>query len=287
MLASVPDAWGPKFAGRAGEATLTRTGPAEIAFTAPAVMALVMLTPQPDREVALDSDHRARFFAPAGSVELVPARAELFARWTTEKENLLLALAPERLARLVELEFDKVDFALEPARPGVVDSRIHMLAQMVRDEFRRSSPPDGDHLDALLTVISTQLLRRFSSLRQCARRTYRGGLAPYAWRRVQDLIHTDLSLRLGIAELAAEAGLSPSHFMRAFRETTGLTPHRYVLHTRLRHAEELITTTDRPLPAIARQAGFASHSHLSSTMQRLRATTPRSLRRGTRRRSEL
>ncbi|MGD9510753.1 MAG: helix-turn-helix domain-containing protein [Geminicoccaceae bacterium] len=278
MLTDVPDSWGPKFAGRAGEATLTRTGPAEIGFTAPAAMALVMLTPQPDRELALASDRKLRFFAPAGSVELVPAQAELFARWTVEKESLLLALAPERLARLVELEFGRADFALEPTRPGVVDARLHMLAQMAREEFRRSSPPDGDYLDSLLTVTATQLLRRFSSLRHRPRRPYRGGLTPRARRRVQDLIHADLSRRLGVAELAAEAGLSPSHFMRAFRESVGLTPHQYVLRARLRHAEGLITATDLPLAAIARQAGFASHSHLSSTMQRLRATAPHCLR---------
>jgi AraC family transcriptional regulator len=85
--------------------------------------------------------------------------------------------------------------------------------------------------------------------------------------------------RLGIADLAAVAGLSPSHFTRLPRDD-GQTPHRYVLRARLRHAEQLITSTDLPLPVIAQRAGFASHSHMSATMQRLCATTPRLLRCG-------
>lgn len=278
MLSKVPDSWGPKFTGQAGEATLTRTGPSEIEFTASAHMTLVMLTPQPSREVALDSDRKVTFFAPPGSVELVPAGSELFARWSTAKENLLVAVAPNRLARLVQLEFDQADFELEPVGPGVVDERIHALAMMARDEFTDAARPNDVYLDALITVLATEVLRRFTSLRRCRGGYHRGGLTPRMWSRIKDYIYADVSRKLYVDDLAEIAGLSPSQFARAFRETTGQAPHQYILHARLRHAEHLITSTDLPLPAIAQRAGFASHSHLSATMQRLRSTTPTRLR---------
>ena len=100
LLRSVPDEWGPKFETSSGAVTRTLTGPNSIRFNAPSHMALVMLTPQPGREVSLNSDRRSRFLAPVGAVEIIPSNAEVFARWKSAKENLLLALAPEQLSRL-------------------------------------------------------------------------------------------------------------------------------------------------------------------------------------------
>lgn len=73
---------------------------------------------------------------------------------------------------------------------------------------------------------------------------------------------------------------SPSHFLRAFRATCGLPPHRYVITRRIARAESLLLTTDLPLAAVAEQAGFANNSHLTTMMRRLRGYTPTGLRRG-------
>lgn len=283
LLASVPDPWGPKFEAQGGAVTLTRTGPNEIRLIAPADMALVMLTPQPHREVALNSDRKSRFLAPAGAIEIVPARAEQFARWTTAKENLLVAIAPERLRRLAELEFQSADFELQPAKMGFVDEKAHLLAKMIRGEFQNGGPVNELYLDALIIALSTHILRAFSSLGSRPRHVYRGGLLSSVWNRLNDYIHAGLAGKLAIEELAHVAGLSPSQFARAFRETTGQSPHQYVLSVRLAYAERMIVSTDMPLPMIAERSGFASHSHMSATIRRFWSTTPKDLRRGNRR----
>jgi AraC family transcriptional regulator len=280
LLASVPDPWGPKFEAQGGAATLTRTGPNEIRFTAPADMALVMLSPQPNREVALNSDRKSRFLAPAGAIEIVPAGAELFARWTTAKENLLVAIAPERLRRLAELEFQSADVEFQPAKVGFVDEKAHLLAEMIRGEFRNGNPVNELYLDALIIALSTHILRAFSSLGSQPRHVYRGGLLSSVWNRLNDYIHAGLAGKLSIEEMAHVAGLSPSQFARAFRETTGQSPHQYVLSVRLAYAEHMITSTDMPLPMIAERSGFASHSHMSATIRRFWSTTPKNLRWG-------
>src|SRR5438045_907191 len=86
LLRSIPNSWGPKFGAESGAVTQTRTGPNEIILTMPANLALVMLTPQPNREIALNSDRKSIALAPVGSIEIVPAGSELFARWTVDKE---------------------------------------------------------------------------------------------------------------------------------------------------------------------------------------------------------
>src|SRR5690606_37580469 len=65
---------------------------------------------------------------------------------------------------------------------------------------------------------------------------------------------------LSLARLAAVAGLSPSHFSRAFKAATGAAPHRFVLERRVDRARALLDRTGLPLAQIAYEAGFASQS---------------------------
>lgn len=281
LLRSVPDVWGPKFDADGGAVTQTRTGPDEIAFTAPAHMALVMLSPQPDREVALGSDRKVIATAPVGAIELVPAEADLFARWTVKKENILLAIAPARLAHLAGLEFQNESVELQPARAGRVDRKALLLSNLIREEFQRGPAASEACFDGLITLFALHLLRSYSS---CAGPAppLRGGLSPRTWHRIVDYIDANLSQRLTVTELAQLAGLSPSHFLRAFRETCGQAPHQFIVAARLASAEHLIRTTRTPVAAVAKAAGFSSNSHLTAILKRVRGVTPSEIRKGTR-----
>lgn len=192
LLEIIPDSWGPKFEGNFGAATRTRTGPGDISFTAPSHMALVMFSPQPNREVSLNSDSRSSFLAPAGAIEIVPEGSDLFARWTTSKENLLLALAPDRLERLAGLEFQHDEIAFTPAKAGHVDARAHMLASLIREEFHRADQLDGLYMDSLITVFATYILRTYTPLGGRQMRNPRGGLPGHVWKRVDDYIRSSL-----------------------------------------------------------------------------------------------
>jgi AraC family transcriptional regulator len=279
LLNSIPDEWGPKFETSSGAVTHTLTGPNSIRFNAPSHMALVMLTPQPGREVALNSDGRSRFLAPVGTVEIVPYNAEVFARWKVPKENLLLALAPEQLSKLAGLEFERDDFVFRPPPAGHVDEKALLLAQLIREEFRAGEPTNHLYMDSLLTVFSTYLLRNYSTLQDYPESRHQGGLSPKAWRDVQDYIRANIGEPLSVERLALLAGLSPSHFMRAFKQTVGQSPHQYIVATRLELAEHLVITTNLPLSSVASITGFVNHSHLTASMRRHKFTTPSALRR--------
>jgi len=279
LLRSIPDEWGPKFEAPSGAVTHTLTGPNSIEFNTPCHVALIMLTPQPGREVSLNSDRKSVFLAPVGTVEIVPASADLFACWKTPKENLLFAMAPEKLSRLAALEFDTEDFEFRPLASGHVDEKALFMANLIRDEFRAGEPSNHLYVDSLLTVFSTYLLRKYSTLQNRPVPRSRGGLSPRAWRDIQDYIRANIAQQLSVQRLALIAGLSPSHFVRAFRQTAGEPPHQYVLAIRLQVAEQLVITTDLPLGKIASLTGFANHSHMTAAMRRHKLTTPSALRR--------
>lgn len=279
MLSGIPDAWGPKFERGGGAVTRTHTGPNEIQFTAPGHMALVMFTAQPGRQIALNSDRKVVGLAPVGSLEIVPAQCELFARWAAEKENLLVALDSARLHRLAGMEFENTTFELHPPKLGFVDDRAHTLARWMREEVENRELGNEECLDALITVFATYLLRSHSSIKSREPRLFSGGLPPNTWRRVNDFIQSHLAEALSLERLAAIAQLSPSHFARAFKQTTGQSPHQYVISSRLTHARNLIINTDTPLNEIAAAAGFSGNSHMTALMRRNWTTTPTELRR--------
>jgi transcriptional regulator GlxA family with amidase domain len=108
---------------------------------------------------------------------------------------------------------------------------------------------------------------------------WRGGLAPGALRRVREHIESSLSERIELGELARITGLSECHFSRAFRQSVGVPPHRYVMTRRVEVAANLIEQTNRSLTDIALAVGFADHSHFTRTFARMKRETPGAYRR--------
>jgi len=99
-------------------------------------------------------------------------------------------------------------------------------------------------------------------------------LAPWQARRAIQLLVTASSTACPVARLAEACGLSRSHFAHAFRVTTGLPPHRWLLLHRIRRACEMMEQTDRCLAEIAHSCGFADQSHFSRTFRTLMGSSP-------------
>lgn len=83
---------------------------------------------------------------------------------------------------------------------------------------------------------------------------------------------------VGLNELASEAAMSPYHFLRTFRQVTGMTPHQYVLHTRLWRAARWLRESTDSISAIAYKAGFRDLATFNRRFHRLIGTTPTSYR---------
>lgn len=100
------------------------------------------------------------------------------------------------------------------------------------------------------------------------------GLAPATLRRVQEHIEANIDGDLSLEALGKLAGLSSSHFARAFRQSQGISPHAFVLERRLARARQLLLETDRPLSEIAVAVGFADQSHFAQRFRRQIGLSP-------------
>lgn len=79
---------------------------------------------------------------------------------------------------------------------------------------------------------------------------------------------------LSIADLAARVYLSEYHFIRVFKKETGVTPHAYVLDSRLHAAQYLLAHSDLPLRAICEECGFSSSSVLCASFKKMHGMSP-------------
>lgn len=98
-------------------------------------------------------------------------------------------------------------------------------------------------------------------------------------RRVDDFIQANLSKKITVVTLAAVAGLSPTHFSRAFRETTGRAPYQYITIMRLQRVAELVEDRSLVLGEIANKTGFSTHSQMTAIIKQHWGLTPSDLRR--------
>jgi len=107
-----------------------------------------------------------------------------------------------------------------------------------------------------------------------ARRWIRGSLPAWKERRIKELMRSELSTKLSLRRLAAECDLSVRHFARAFSQSTGVTPHRYLLRLRLDKARELLLDPTLRLHEIAMTCGFADQSHFTRVFSASEKVSP-------------
>jgi AraC family transcriptional regulator len=103
---------------------------------------------------------------------------------------------------------------------------------------------------------------------------FRGGLAPWQRKRVEDLFRENLDGNLRLSTLADACGLSVSHFARSFRRTFATSAHRYLILERIKKAKELLTTSNLPLSEVGLESGFSDQAAFSRTFKAALGASP-------------
>jgi AraC family transcriptional regulator len=205
---------------------------------------------------------------PPGSLWIQPAH-EPFSFNVTERAQWCGAiLQPSKLKALLGS-----DSAVEPVI-GLKDDVLGPAMQALCAEVLAGGSSGRRFADGMLVVIGTQLQRLFGE----ARSAPKGGITGRQRRIVTDHIDDHLAGSITVAELAAKVGLSEAHFARAFRQTVGVAPHRYVVERRLERARRLLADTEEPLAQIAAACGFADQAHFSRTFSQTFGLSPSALR---------
>ena len=117
-------------------------------------------------------------------------------------------------------------------------------------------------------MLAMQLVRHHATVRPAPHSASFAALSPRTLRRLRDHVCARLRASITLGELAAVAGLSPYHFARVFRRTTGQSPNGYVIAQRLTHAAHLLRRTRLTVAHVASEVGYQDARHFSRLFQR-------------------
>ena len=161
---------------------------------------------------------------------------------------------------------------------GVMD---HVVAELTRLLLPVFDTPDRVSLlfaDYVSLALGSHVAQAYGGMKSVVA-LRQGGLAAWQERRAKELISANLEGNLSTGDLARECSLSAGHFARAFRRSTGLSPHKWLVWCRVEKAHALLRDGGLSLAEIARACGFADQSHFTRAYTRLRGISPGAWRR--------
>src|SRR5258708_36127189 len=146
----------------------------------------------------------------------------------------------------------------------------------MRGVYQRGAAYNRMYGEALSTALACHLLREYSAAVLGPKRQY-GGLPREKLARAVEYIQDQLDTELTVSGIAKAVYMSPYHFTRLFKESTGQSPYQYVVDARVRKAKELLTTGKFTISEAARQVGFVDQSHLTRHFKRVFGLPPKKL----------
>ena len=153
------------------------------------------------------------------------------------------------------------------------DPKVERLVAALCDEYRADDVANGVYAEALANQLAVQLLRGYSKT-AVAREAPADGLSRKALAKAVEYIEANLANDLTIEDVARALLMSAGRFAHAFRNSTGLAPHRYIVERRVELAKRLLRETSLPIANLATRAGFSTHAHFCATFHRVVGVTP-------------
>ncbi|NEU74263.1 helix-turn-helix transcriptional regulator [Hassallia byssoidea VB512170] len=209
-----------------------------------------------------------------GDIAIIPA-SQPFPRTQIDREVPLveLFLEPAIFNRVACESVDADNIEIVP-QWHIRDPLIQHMGLALKAELEASGADSRLYVESMATALSVHLLRRYSA-RQQQIKNYTGGLPKYRLREAVNYINEHLDHNLTLAEVAASVQMSPHYFASLFKQSTGLTPHQYVMKCRIDKAKQLLHIRELTLVEICHQVGFQSQSHFTRVFREHTKTTPK------------
>ncbi len=142
------------------------------------------------------------------------------------------------------------------------DEQMHHLASRLL-EVHRQSQRETERMPAARASTRAELYRRL--------------------HRARDYMEASLDEPLRLHEVAGVAAMAPHHFLRAFKQAFGATPHQYLTARRIARAQHLLAASDMPVTAVGLEVGFSSLGSFSWLFRQRTGASPEQFRRAQRR----
>lgn len=161
---------------------------------------------------------------------------------------------------------------------GRIDPVVQQVGATILEAMETPQPTRRPFLEHAVLALLAHFARLYGDMRIDSL-PVRGGLAPWQMRRATEMLLARLEGEACLSEVARECELSLSHFVRAFKQTIGVPPYRWLMEQRVRVAKDLLLHSSLPMGEIAAKCGFADQACFIRAFKRTAETTPGEWRR--------
>ena len=215
-----------------------------------------------------------------GTVTVIPAGSS--SRWDIFQPLSVVQLyLPQATLKRVAHEAGTAspgDLVERTAHSDPITARLLLSAA---DALEGSAALDALFRHQLTDLLATRVLAAHTGS-PVATQPAIGGLSPTILRRAIERLRSDTDADVSLAALASDAGLSRFHFCRAFKESTGLSPHAWLRQHQLEQAMNMLRSTDDSIVSIAAELGYSSQTAFAAAFRKLTGETPSDWRRRSR-----
>jgi len=173
-----------------------------------------------------------------------------------------------RYLRQVVITFGDHGLIGPDCRLMFADKRVWWLASLLANEVVSDAPLDATYGESLGAAILTSLSAPSDDA------CMRSGLTARQLKRVTDYVRGNAFAKIQLSDMARLAGLSQSHFSRAFKIATGVPPHRWLLNFRVAESKRLLLETSLSLVEISLALGFCEQSHFTRAFSTITGMPP-------------
>jgi AraC family transcriptional regulator len=269
--------------GGTAAARLTYSEPAHGPARIPVQSAFVVLSLMRDLACGnLEIDGRPRYpsVLRAGEVGIFDLRYETVIDVRSPFDFVYLYFPQSALDRLAdEYHVPRIVECTTQLGVSAPDSVVTQLAACLERVLERRDRASEVFTDHVTLALQTHFAQHYGGMRIRSEST-RGALAPWQLRLAKEMLTAHLSSRVSIAQISSECGLSASHFARAFKCSTGMSPYRWLVGRRIEKAADLLRHSALSVAEIALICGFSDQSHLTRMFGTTKGAPPGRWRRG-------
>ena len=211
-----------------------------------------------------------------GEITILPPGLNCKGACLEDSDFLVLRLQPGIITQVAQ-ELDYPDHIEIAPNLGVVSPQIQHIGLALKTELESGCLSGRIYGESLATALASYLLQQHSTSKKRVQ-DFAGGLPKYKLCRTLEYINENLENELTVAELASVVEMSPYHFARLFKQSTGFTPHQYLINSRIERAKMLLAEKKLSIAEICEYVGFRSPSHFIALFRKFTSMTPKAYR---------
>lgn len=239
---------------------------------------LINLKDEPHRVENWRGGEHRDFTFHRNEIVVTPAGLNSGWRWHARSKCIVITLDPARLEAFTQSELGLLLTTQQlHDLPQFKDEDITSAAVMVLDALRMGGTGSEVMFESFARVFLVKLVQKYGDRRSKEMAFSRGFTARH-YKRVLDFVAESYGRPIQIEDIAREAGLSPSHFSRLFKQVIGETPYQFLMQYRVERAGEMLLDPARSMIDVALACGFSDQPHLTRVFKQFKGVTPRTWR---------